>query len=406
MNKTTGKKILKGIGFWIAAIVAFTFFLVAVFSIPRAWLQEHVDRSLEMIQEEGEYPTPFFHIFACKMDNVADEILIRIAEQPDQNEAMASLVVGDHSKDVYSEDWDATALEKAMVGGYARYWHGYEVVLRPLLMVTDLAGVRYFNMMVFFLLLFTCLLQIREKLGVKTAVAFLVSVLMVYGFAVPMCMEFVSVFWILFGAVSVLLAYYDRWREHPERVAYFFVLIGSLTNFMDFLTAPILTLGIPLLFYCVLEARRGTGFRRMMVRSILFSAIWGISYAMTWISKWAFASLLLQKNVMADALQSMLFRTGGGESEAIPRGLMLMNNIGKLFGSDANSMIFKVCVLMAAAMGVYFLLRHKPWKKIAKNGVFLWIALYPILWYLVLSNHSYIHPYFTYRALIVSLMGA
>jgi hypothetical protein len=40
-----------------------------------------------------------------------------------------------------------------------------------------------------------------------------------------------------------------------------------------------------------------------------------------------------------------------------------------------------------------------------KHLVFLWVALYPYIWYSLLANHSQIHHWFTYRAQLVSLMG-
>lgn len=400
------RKIEKGVAIWLILIVFYVALLTVVFCIPRSRIQNNVESSLEILKEEGEYPTPFFHIFACKLDNVADEILIRIAEQPDHNQEMSELIVGDHSMDTYIENWDGSPLEKAMVGGYARYWHGYEVFLRPLLVVTDYSGVRYFNMIVFFLLMAACLLKVCERIGKLQALGFLLSLLMVYAFVIPMNMEFVSVFLILFAAVWILLNYYDRWTVQPERFAWFFLVVGSITNFMDFLTVPLITLGIPLLFWGVLERRRNATGKAILIKTVGFSVIWGISYALTWFAKWTIASIVLKRNVIHDAISSILLRTGAGAEQSVNLGEMLINNVGKLFGSDTSSMIFKVFLLIILVMGVYLLKRHKPWKVLWGNMPLLVPALYPFAWYMVLSNHSYIHPYFTYRGLIITLLSA
>lgn len=40
--------------------------------IPDKWLVEHVNLSLEIIKEEGQYPSPLFHVAASMQDNFTD----------------------------------------------------------------------------------------------------------------------------------------------------------------------------------------------------------------------------------------------------------------------------------------------------------------------------------------------
>jgi hypothetical protein len=40
-----------------------------------------------------------------------------------------------------------------------------------------------------------------------------------------------------------------------------------------------------------------------------------------------------------------------------------------------------------------------------KYLIFVVIALYPFVWYFVLKNHSYIHNFFTYRNLSITVLS-
>ena len=44
-------------------------------------------------------------------------------------------------------------------------------------------------------------------------------------------------------------------------------------------------------------------------------------------------------------------------------------------------------------------------RNIICNSVFLLIACMPFVWYIIMSNHSYIHAYFTHRELAISCMA-
>ena len=40
-----------------------------------------------------------------------------------------------------------------------------------------------------------------------------------------------------------------------------------------------------------------------------------------------------------------------------------------------------------------------------KIAIFLIIAIFPFIWYLVIKNHSYVHAFFTYRNLLLTIIA-
>ncbi len=67
---------------------------------------------------------------------------------------------------------------------------------------------------------------------------------------------------------------------------YFFV-VGMVENFFDFLTYPIITLGIPLIVLLWLKIRdESADLKENMIFTVKSSVSWGLGYALTWIAKW------------------------------------------------------------------------------------------------------------------------
>src|SRR5699024_5922954 len=68
---------------------------------------------------------------------------------------------------------------------------------------------------------------------------------------VPMSLQFSSMFYIMFISMIVLLLYHEKIEENNLELYIFFV-IGSITSFLDLLTVPLISLGIPLTTYMLL----------------------------------------------------------------------------------------------------------------------------------------------------------
>lgn len=141
-----------------AATVAVLFvLLLGACALPAQPVLEHVYDSAQTIQQEGLYPEYFgFKLF--QMDNYTDTIMLfEAAAMGEQDPLTAMMTATAYNVDnfetmagdlaVYCERTIplATGAQKAVhlvPFSYARYWHGYLIWLRPLLLVTDITGVR------------------------------------------------------------------------------------------------------------------------------------------------------------------------------------------------------------------------------------------------------------------------
>ena len=150
----------------LAAICLYTGLMLVAYSFPDEWISDNVGAAVGMLTEEsnmvGGYANYFWHTGFSITDNLTD---IRIYE---------GLLRGGRS-----------VTDAAMRTDYARYWHGYAVVLRPLMIVLSIVNIRYVNMMALMALFLVCGWKCRERFGWRTAAHFCGGLLMSFLLIAP-----------------------------------------------------------------------------------------------------------------------------------------------------------------------------------------------------------------------------
>ena len=121
-----------------------------------------------------------------------------------------------------------------------------------------------------------------------------------------------------------------------------------------------------------------------------------------WISKWTIATILTGENKFSDAIISIVGRSSteayGG---SISRTAAIVSNM-----QMASEVITPLIVMvMIISLVIIAILQWRRQLKLFLPYVanILIIAAIPFVWYLVLSNHSYIHLYFTFRTLAITV---
>ncbi|MDD3429503.1 MAG: hypothetical protein PHG02_05830 [Oscillospiraceae bacterium] len=181
-----------------------------------------------------------------------------------------------------------------------------------------------------------------------------------------------------------------------------FFICGSVTNFIDFLTTPLISLGLPLAIYLMLRLKnQQSGFFANCVRIVTVSFCWGLGYALTWVSKWVIGSVVLQKNVLAEAMLSAAERTNGQADATFTHGEVILKNIRLFTQFKVPEILLAATTLILGLWLLYVCFKKRTISPLWQHAPFAGLALYPYLWYFVLANHSYHHAFFTFRTQII-----
>lgn len=283
---------------------------------------------------------------------------------------------------------------ESVIKDYARYWHGNLVVLKVLFLFLDYNAIKLLELF-FEVVMFIFIVKLMYGNNLKNyIIPFILSLFLIHPEVIGLSMQYFAMFNIMLISVCILLKFKEKLFKN-NRLLYYFLAVGMLANFFDLTTYPLITLGIPAIFYLLLEKDQNS-IKQNVIKILLFGIVWSVGFIGMWISKWIISSIILNKNVVANALEQFSWRVSSAEFSRFDAIL-------------ANVLIYhkKVYLIIFVLIGIYYIKRLiNARNKITLDGIkqiapFLCIALMPFAWYFVLSNHSYIHFWFTYRDLLI-----
>lgn len=388
---------------YILLISIFVITMAISYALPNKNIIKNTKESMPKLLEEGLYPKVFFDSHKSQLDNFTDSWMLNIAISADNKHPLKSSLANPYkeSKDAKDkiEQLNKSLNEKDLLEGeYSRYWHGYQIVLRPLLLIFNYEQIRYINMFGLMSLFMIVAYLIKKEIGTRYVISFLVSMLMIMFMISPMSLQFSSMFYMTFISMIVVIIYHKQIKKNNYLI-YIFFIIGALTSFVDLLTVPLLTLGFPLITYILLQ-EKNNNLLTNTIETIKSSIIWAIGYGTTWATKWIIATIVLKKNIIKNALSQILSRTSH-EAENIH--LHKIDVIKKNTDLIFDVFIIKLFIIALIVWLILFIISKR--KNIINILPILLISIYPILWYVVLENHSYMHFWFTYRSLGVSIFA-
>ena len=382
--------------------------LLAAYALPGERVRQHVYDSARTIQNEGLYPEYLgFKLF--QMDNYTDTLMLFEAASADELPPLQAMMtntaynvdnfetLADDLAWYIEKDWstgaqrtDAPALEPF---SYARYWHGYLIWLRPLLLLMPYTGVRIVQYIVLFSLLAVVLVQLRRRCGLRAAVWFSVSQLAVSVWFVPHQVQYFTCFMIAYAGCAWALAKPRR----SDVLCLGLLVLGTATAFCDLLVTPIITLGLPLTCWLLEPQQRLRGGVPQCALAVGGSLCWGTGYALCWAGKWALAGAVTGNNVLADALHQAEVRTTADTWHGME--LTWCNIFGFLYDTLNNHHLFWPALAVLAVLIALFLLSIRSKTALVRALPLALTTCMTPAWFVLLRTHSIQHGWFTWRAL-------
>ncbi len=391
-----------------------TLLLVLAFCIPTDAMRSNVAESLDsMIKSEEEIPDgELSHYIWKNKETYTDAIMVQNAVEKISGRNVYEHAMWIYHNDLEPEFWTPEASLRAFCEGettdnmylheYSRYWHGYLIYLKPLLLVFSWSQIVVIGAVIqLFLLLAVIIISVKKKqagVGIATVIGFFFMKPLLILASLTM-----SVCWcITLSALLVMLSCHERLekkRLYPEA----FLLIGIFTSYFDFLTYPIVTLGFPLCAYFLIE--RKCTLKQSFLKIIGYCTCWGTGYAGMWAFKWLIADVTLHTGTIKDALWSVLGRTESiGGRPRMNGGFYVISLNLQEYKSELYA-VAAVLVLLAFAAVLLAAFRTSAKETILRMAPFAVIFCIPFIWIIVVQHHSALHARFTFRILGVAALA-
>lgn len=413
---------IKQLGYYFITFVftAFTCVLLLLLSIsliPREKIASNIDKSCQ-------YWKPYKPVYQWLPDNYklsidfySDPILFNIMYYEDDEHPLESLLKNEYYDAVVDGEYkSSTMLIEAMGQAkepnaeYSRYWHGSTLFLRPLVMLFSCTQIYIINAVLLGILALVILILFFRKGHIQLALSFLVGLVVSNAFLVPSCIEFTTMYMLCF--IAVLVEFWMLYKQASQgQLLCFYIVLGVLTNFFDFLTAETLPILTCLLVYYVVRSDRKQLQTLSKELGFMVKALccWGLAYSTMWGMKWVLATCLTDVNAFTQAgNHSALWLFGTGDDNNLVSHALraLGRNIGALFPFGFLPLEYNViaALLVVVLLCVIFLYR-KEGKEFDLGRILLLLACVPILRIIVLGAHSYLHFTMTHRALMPFVMA-
>lgn len=390
--------------------------MIGSYHLPTNLMFNNVKKSIPLFTIEGLYPSWAGLIGrkndSARLDNYSDAVMLSTAIYPTSKSKIKDAMLNPSYKyknrnPVQSLIGYLKKTKKFTIFYYPRYWHGYLIVLKPLIMVFDIAYIRLLNMLLQMIVVAYLTTFLGCAYGKGYGLSLFLSYLLLNPVSLSMSFHYSSVFYVT-SLISIFLLKKMKLCMASQNVLYLFLLSGILTAFFDLLTYPIASLGIPLVIYLIaLNYNHKLEEPNIAVRNVVFpSVFWGIGYAGMHIGKWLLAWQLTGHNVVSDALSQLTYRMS--HHTVVREGGNLISPI-KAITNNFQVILHNPIIIV---LGVVLLL--SLWKLLKKIKTFTkvhdycilryslsFVMLYPFIWYAVFCNHSFVHIWFTYRSFSV-----
>ena len=171
---------------------------------------------------------------------------------------------------------------------------------------------------------------------------------------------------------------------------------------------PIISLCIPLTIYILLiQKNKELNNKKLYLLITELIIIWAIAYFGTWFAKWIIVDIIYNKNMIYLGFRQFIYRSIADTNISyvtLLKQILYVIRIPFVF-AIFGTLIFTEISEMKKVNNkeqTQYNLRDR----ISDSLPYLIITIIPIVWYVVLKEHSYYHYFFTYRnffAITISL---
>lgn len=384
--------------------------LILVHCIPLDKITDHVQQSIPMLQRDFQYNDAIEGYPASCVGTFTDCLMLEYCVYDSQEHSLLEQVMYMYRQESSEgEAWTPgislvdylSGKEQTREMEYARYWHGYLVVLKPLLYVMSFNAIRILASAIQFLLVSIILMMCFQRKENLLGIGFTAAVPFLYFSNLYMSLSLSICFYILAVAVIIQL----KWNEkicQLQKYEEFFLMIGMSAAYFDLLTYPLITLGFPL---CICLYLNGENLKNNIKKMACYSISWFGGYIGFWAMKWVLTDILVGGSTIKDAFSTILQRTGSAEEQSRIAGLLTV--VFKNLSAYTNWAFLPIILLILAGTIVWIIrnAQHVKKKNIGCAVSILLVAFYPLAWFFFTQNHSEEHWLFTCKILSVSVFA-
>ena len=394
----------------IAAGVVGLMLLAGAFLLPTERIRTHVENSIGILTQETDYFSVTKSILGSRLDNYTDALYLNQALIGRKDIGLREGILGGN---IYLVEGDLSPVNNlsevlkhpenaTIVSTYSRFFNGYEVAVKVMLLFTDYSGIRQFNLLLeFFLLLFLCYLMFKRNLT-DYILPVIIALMFINPLTVALNMVFSGFYYCMIIPCIIILSYNEK-LVASGKYWVFFEIVGACSFYFNMNYFQLVTFGVPLIFYFLINGFPKRTQNLLKTVALFFSA-WFIGYAGMMVFKWVVYAIAIKPDIFSEMFNAIMFRfsTNDGTGD-ISRLKAIETNIW-VATRDLWWYLIEAAFVLSLFVK-YFAKRKGALHISASDAVFMIImALLPLARYFIYANHVYLHAWVTYRILLLPVI--
>ncbi len=309
------------------------------------------------------------------------------------------------SKSLYDNPAESVFYTAAYMQQYGRYWHGYIAILRPVFYFFSVWDTYFINSIMQIAVAFAlCLIVYKETGKLRYPLAVLSSYLLLAPMALMSSFQFSPVFYISFLA-SIFLLTNKRIKENSDKLYIFFMCVGIITSYIDFLTYPLLAWAMPLCLFIVCQKNPmdlWTGLKKIIGTAVS----WTVGYVGMFLSKWVILYLVCGKEAYVDCYTGEAFDALRGLSDDLKVTKEVFNRF-EVLTTNWRHYLYAGYILIISLWIIWGIVNYfRGQLNVESKTALLFIITFSSpAWYIVFNTHTAIHHFFTYRIYGASILA-
>ena len=391
------------VAFCLTVVLALSMLIAAAF-LPQTPILMNVQESLDLYAHDIQNNYIFETTASSKLDVGTDLMILRSSMCTNRRYLGAVLTNPIYFYDGLDQ-WEGVPetiarlsydIPSDSVFFYSRYWMGFRVLMRLALEFFNYGQIKRYLAFAFFTLFTAAICSVSKNTNSRLAFFFALSIILVRPYVMATSMQFTCCFLIAFAAM-LLVPWLSR---HEQWEGLFFMECGMMTMYFDFYTVPLVTVGFPLLYLCILKRDRAVD---VTIRKILKNfGIWFAGYGFMWIAKLVLTSALTSDNALQAGFDSLFKRVGIEKTQGLEQYYSVkaaFDAVGEAVFAETTGMVVWLLGLgILLTVVAYKLLKgHASMKNLRGSVPYLLLAAVPFLWFIITKQPVAIHGYFQYR---------
>ena len=380
--------------------------LAIAFLLPTGRISINVNKSVSMLKQETEYFSITPNVKGSRFDNYTEAIYLNEALINTKDANLLECILSGYRYNVkdYSGSPVAT-LSKVMSepentvlnDASKRFFNGYEIVVKPLLVLTDYSGIRQINLFISLALSLILLYLMNKRKLQRFIIPVVVSFLFIRPLTLTLNMTFFGFYLcMLIPCICMLLIKKETLLQKSWLL---FGITGAITYYFNMNYIQLLSFAVPLIFYYMIVGMPAKPLH--LTKTVIYYFVtWLVGCVGMMVFKWIVYAIFIDSSIFEQMRNHFFSRT---ETDQGSRLFAIKVNLETAIGSTWWNVLEIVFLLGNIIQWIRN--KNKPNLSWVDMVFLALMTALPIGRYIIFANHVTVHNWVTYRLLLIPVLA-